>query len=157
MDFPSRLRTCLFLADEAEEAATYYVSLIPGSEIENTVRVDPDGPALVVEFRLGGAPFMTLSGNGDVVSTPTWSISVLTADQVETDRLWGRLIQDGGEAGQCGWLCDRFGIHWQIVPEALPRLMGTGDPAARARVQQALMAMQKIEIAGLEAAAAGAG
>ena len=153
MEFAARVRTCLFLGEEAEEAANYYVSLFPGSEIENSVRVDPDGPAMVVEFLLAGAPFMTLAGNDRVESTHTYSISVLTEDQAETDRLWDSLLVGGGEEGQCGWLCDRFGIHWQVVPEALPRLMGTGDEASRRRVQEAMLTMKKIVIAELEAAA----
>lgn len=155
MQLEAKARTCLFLGREAEEAARFYVSLLPESAIENVVRPDPDGPALVVEFRLAGAPFMTLSGNADVQSTHTFSISVLTEDQPETDRLWETLCADGGEEGRCGWLRDRFGVHWQIVPKALPALMGGGDAARAGRVQAALMTMSRIDVAGLEAAAAG--
>ena len=154
MDFAAKARTCLFLNSDAEAVADFYVSLLPESHIDNVVRPDPDGPALVVEFTLCGAPYMTLNGNSEVVSTHTFSISVLTEDQTETDQLWEALCADGGEPGQCGWLKDRFGVHWQIVPKALPRLMSSGDPAAGARVQAALMEMGKIDIAGLEAAAA---
>jgi len=156
MQLDARLRTCLFLAHEAEEVARFYVSVLPDSRIDSVSRPDPDGPALVVEFALAGAPFMTLNGNPEVASTHTFSISVLTADQAETDRLWDVLRADGGEEGRCGWLRDRFGVHWQVVPEALPRLMNGGDPARAQRVQDALMAMGRIDVAGLEAAAAGA-
>lgn len=148
----ARLRTCLFLADQAEAAAEFYVSLLPDSRIERVVRPDPNGLALVVEFRLAGQPYMALNGNPSPRPTPTVSISVLTADQAETDELWQRLCADGGLPMPCGWLQDRFGVHWQIVPEALPRLMSSGDPAAAGRVQQALMGMQKIEIAVLQGA-----
>ena len=105
----------------------------------------------MVEFTLAGTPYMTMNGNPDVASSHTFSISVLTTDQEETDGLWQRL-RVGGEEGRCGWLRDRFDIHWQIVPEALPRLMSTGDPERGARVQAALMAMGKIDIRELEAA-----
>ena len=155
MEFAAKARTCLFLKSDAEAAASFYTSLLPDSRIDNIVRPDPKGPALVVEFTLAGAPFMTMNGNSAETSTHTFSISVLTEDQAETDELWEALCAGGGEPGQCGWLRDRFGVHWQIVPKALPRLMSTGDPAAGARVQAALMPMGKIDIAGLEAAAAG--
>jgi len=153
MEFEAKVRTCIFLEHEAEEAARFYVSLISDSHIDNVVRPDPRGPALVVEFTLAGTPCMTLNGNTSVESTHTFSLSVLTKDQAETDRLWSRLCADGGEEGQCGWLRDRYGVHWQIVPEALPRLMNATDPTRAARVQAALFAMKKIDVAGLEAAA----
>jgi len=153
MEFAAKVRPCLFLEREAEEAARFYVSLLPESRIDNVVRPDPDGPALVVEFTLAGTPCMTLNGNTSVESSHTFSLSVLTRDQAETDRLWSRLCADGGEEGQCGWLRDRYGVHWQIVPEALPRLMDAAEPERAARVQAALFAMKKIDIAGLEAAA----
>lgn len=149
----SKLRTCVFLKSEALEAAEFWVSLLPGSEIEAVHRPDPNGPPLVVEFTLAGAPCMTLNGNPDPVPGVLHSFSVLTKDQDETDLLWAALLEGGGEEGPCGWLKDRFGVHWQVVPEALPRLMGAGDPEAAARVQAALMKMRKIDVAALEAAA----
>ncbi len=151
-----KVRSCVFLAKQAEEAAHYYVSLLPDSRIERVYRPDPDGPALVVEFVLAGTPYMAMNGNPDPKPDPTVSISVLTADQAETDTLWQRLCIEGGVALACGWLQDRFGVHWQIVPEALPRLMGSSDLAATGRVQQALMGMQKIEIDALQRAHDGA-
>jgi len=153
--FGARARTCLFLASEAAAAAAFYTSLLPDSGIDAVHRPDPDGPALVVEFTIAGAPYMALNGNPDVVPSHLTSISVLTVDQAETDRLWDRLTAEGGEPGRCGWLKDRFGVHWQIVPQVLPRLMRAGDPAAASRVRAALMTMSRIEIAGLERAFAG--
>lgn len=153
MEFTAKTRACLFLADQAEQAADCYVALFPGSTIDNVVRPDPAGPALVVEFTLAGTPYMTLNGNPEPASSHTFSISVLTDDQAETDRLWQALTADGGEPGRCGWLRDRFGVHWQIVPRALPLLMSSGDAARGQRVQAALMAMGRIDIAALEAAA----
>nr|WP_299820284.1 VOC family protein [uncultured Roseibium sp.] len=149
----SKVRTCLFFREKGEEAARYYVSLLPGSEMEAVNRPDPKGPVLVAEFTLAGTPYMILNGNPEVQASHFSSISVLTEDQAETDRLWQALIADGGEEGQCGWLKDRFGVHWQIVPKVLPRLMDCCDPARAGRVTAALMKMKKIDIAGLEAAA----
>ena len=153
MEFKSRARTCFFLREGAEDAANFYVSILPDSEIDAVYRPDPDGPPLVVEFTIAGTPYMTMNGNPGFAPSHATSISILTEDQAETDRLWDLLTKDGGDEGQCGWLKDKFGIHWQIVPEALPRLMNRGDPQTAARVQAALMKMKKIDIAGLEAAA----
>lgn len=151
-----KVRTCLFLkASDAEAAATFYVSLLPDSRIETINRPDPNGPALVVEFSLAGAPFMTLAGNSAPQPSHISSISVLTNDQAETDALWSALLAGGGEEGRCGWLKDRFGVHWQVVPEALPRLMSSGEPGATQRVKSALMGMKRVDIAALEAAFAG--
>jgi len=153
MNFTSRVRTCLFLPSQAEEAARFYVSLIADSAIDLIHRPDPDGPALVVEFTLGGAPYMAMNGNPEPVPSYMTSICVLTPDQTGTDRLWAALTK-GGEESMCGWLKDRYGVHWQIVPEALPRLMAQGGEVAQ-RVSAALMQMKKIDAAALEAAAKG--
>ena len=150
--FTAKARTCLFLPDGALEAAEFYTSLLPGSGIDQAYRPDPNGPPLVVEFTLAGTPYMAMNGAPPAQSSHAVSISVLTEDQAETDRLWEALCADGGEGGHCGWLRDRFGIHWQIVPKALPRLMHAGDPQAADRVRSALMGMGRIDIAGLEAA-----
>lgn len=148
-----KVRPCLFFADQAEAAAGFYVSLLADSRIDALFRPGPAGPALVVEFTLGGTPYMAMNGNPSPSSSYMSSISVLTEDQAETDRLWDALIAGGGEEGLCGWLKDRFGVHWQIVPRALPLLMGGGNADAAGRVSAALMKMKKIEIAALEAAA----
>jgi len=151
----AKARTCLFLDDKAEEAARFYVSVMPDSGIDAVYRPDGVGAPVVVEFTLCGAPYMTMNGNPEPDSSHFASISVLTEDQPETDRLWQALLGDGGEEGRCGWLKDRFGVHWQIVPKALPRLVHGGDAAAAGRVMSALMRMNRIDIAGLEAAARG--
>ena len=152
MEFTSKVRTCLWFDGQGEEAARFYVSLLPDSGIENVVRPDPEGPALVAEFALAGTHYMVLNGGSQYSHTPAASISVLTEDQAETDRLWAALIAEGGSESQCGWLVDRYGLSWQIVPEALPRLLASDDAPAAARTQQAMMAMRKIDIATLEAA-----
>ncbi len=152
LDLRAKVRTCLWFDGNGHEAAAFYVSLLPGSFMETAVAPLADTPPLVVEFTLAGAPYMILNGGSGHPHTPAASISVLTRDQGETDALWARLLDDGGTPGRCGWLIDRFGVSWQIVPEALPRLLASPDKASAARVQSAMMAMDRISIARLEAA-----
>ena len=147
----SKVRTCLCFEGDGEEAARFYVSLLPDSRIETVSRPVPDHPALVVEFTLAGAPYMVLNGGPPYPHSPAASISVLTTSQEETDRLWAALTE-GGEESRCGWLIDRFGVSWQIVPEVLPRMMMAEDKAAAGRARDAMMRMGKIDIAALEAA-----
>lgn len=147
-----KVRTCLWFDGNGHEAAAHYVSLLPDSCIDLEVRPDPNGAPLVVEFTLAGAPMMILNGGPHYKLTPAASISVLTKDQAETDRLWAALLDGGGEESMCGWLVDRFGVSWQIIPEVLPRTLMSEDTAAAARAREAMMKMRKIDIAALEAA-----
>lgn len=156
MNQSAKVRTCLWFDSRGEEAAQFYVSLLPDSRIESVYRPNPDGPAVVVTFILAGVPYMTLNGGPLFEHSPAMSISVTTKDQEETDRLWSALLADGGQESQCGWLTDRFGVSWQIVPEALPRLLMSDDPAAAERARGAMMGMKKLDIAALEAAYSGA-
>lgn len=148
----AKVRTCLWFNGNGEEAARFYVGLFPSSEIESVVRPNPEGPALVVEFRIAGVPYMVLNGGPQFNHTPAASISVLTKDQSETDRLWAALIDGGGAESMCGWLVDRFGLSWQVIPEALPRCLASADKQAAQRAQDAMLRMRKIDIAALEAA-----
>lgn len=152
MEFKAKVRTCLWFDGGGQEAAEFYVSLLPDSAIDAIYRPSPDAPALVVEFTLAGAPYMILNGGSHYALTPAASISVLTKDQKETDRLWAALTADGGRESQCGWLVDRFGVSWQIVPEALVRMLYAEDRAAAGRAQSAMLEMRKLDIAALEAA-----
>ena len=147
-----KVRTCLWFDGSGEQAAELYVSLLPGSRIDAVFRADPDGPPLTVEFTLGGTPYIALNGGPQYRPSPAASIVVQTVDQAETDRLWTALIADGGEESMCAWLVDRFGVSWQIVPEALPRMLAASDRDAAGRAMQAMLKMRKIEIATLEAA-----
>lgn len=147
-----KVRTCLWFDGNAEQAAEFYVSLLPDSAIEGVLRPDPSGPAVVVDLSLSGTPYMFLNGGPQYQLSPAVSIAVRTADQVETDRLWNALTADGGKESQCAWLVDRFGVSWQIVPEALPRLLGADDREAAQRATDAMLKMTKIDIAALEAA-----
>lgn len=148
----AKVRTCLWFNRDGEEAARFYVSLLPNSGIEDRLRPEPDKPPLIVNFTLAGAPYQALNGGPQFTFSEAASISVMTGDQAETDRLWTALIADGGSESQCGWLRDRFGLSWQIVPDCLPRLLSDTDTAAAGRVTQALLRMRKIDIAALEAA-----
>ena len=156
MNSTTSVRTCLWFDGQGEEAARFYVSLLPGSAIESVHRPAPDGPALIVEFSLAGAPYMILNGGPKYTHTPAASISVSTEDQETTDRLWAALTADGGRESQCGWLVDRFGVSWQVVPRAAVRLLRDGDREAVGRAQAAMLRMRKLDVAALEAAFRGA-
>ncbi len=146
-----KCRTCLWFESRGEEAANAYVELLPNSQIDAIFRPKPDGQALVVEFTLAGVPFQILNGGPSYQLSPAASISVTTEDQAETDRLWESLTANGGSESRCGWLVDRFGVSWQIVPRDLPRLLGHSNREAAARVQEAMMGMGRIDIEALKA------
>lgn len=152
MNTRSKTRTCLWFESDGEAAARFYVTLLPDSRIESVYRREPDQPALVVDFTLGGAPYQILNGGPEVAQSAAVSISVLTEDQAETDRLWETLTADGGKEGRCAWLTDRFGVSWQIVPRALIEGLMSDDRAAAERVFEAMLTMNKVDIAGIEAA-----
>ena len=152
MSRKTKVRTCFWFDSQGEEAAEFYVSLLPDSHVESVHRTGPDGPALIVEFTLAGMPYMALNGGPHYKLTPAASVSVLTEDQEETDRLWSALLDGGGREQQCGWLVDRFGLSWQICPEVLPEMLASEDRAAAARVQDAMMKMVKLDIAVLQEA-----
>jgi predicted 3-demethylubiquinone-9 3-methyltransferase (glyoxalase superfamily) len=155
MNFRSKVRTCLWFEKRGLAAANYYVSLLPWSAIDAVHDHGNTADPMVVEFTLHGAPMMILSAGPYFKLSPAASISVLTQDQNETDRLWTELVGGGGQESMCGWLTDRYGVSWQIVPEALPKFLGHPDRAAAGRAQAAMMKMKKINIADLEAAARG--
>ena len=152
MNAENKVRTCLWFEKGGEEAARFYVTLLSDSRIESSYRPDPDGPPLVLDFTLGGAPYQILNGGPEVSQSPAVSISVVTEDQAETDRLWSALITGGGKEGRCSWLTDRWGVSWQVVPRALIDSLMSDDQAAAGRAFQAMMGMNKIDIAQVEAA-----
>ena len=157
----SKISTCLWFATDAEEAVRHYTSLIPGSGIEYVLRSPgpwPGGQAgevILITFTLDGQQYQALNGGNAADYGTAASISVSCADQAEVDRLWAALTVNGGREVACGWLRDRWGVPWQIVPEALPRLLADPDPAVSARVFQAMQTMVKLDVATLERAAAG--
>jgi len=158
----SKITPCLWFDGEAEEAANFYVSLLPDSKIEVVQRNSVDSPGgkagtvLVVEFRLAGQRFMALNGGMRFEYTHAVSFKIDCADQAEVDRLWDALLAGGGQASRCGWLKDRYGLSWQIVPTALPKYLGGADPAGAQRALQAMLGMVKLDIAGLKKAYEGA-
>jgi len=154
-----RITPFLWFEDQAEQAAEFYVSLFPNSRITGRygdAGRDQPGRPLTISFELDGAAFTALNGGPYYKLNGAFSMSVDCADQAEVDRLWDALLADGGQAIQCGWLTDRFGLTWQIVPSALPRLLADPDRAKAQRVMDAMMPMIKLDVAGLEAAAADA-
>lgn len=152
MTYQSKVRTCLWFEKGGLAAAKFYVGLLPDSKIDAVYEHgNPEDP-MVVEFTLHGAPMMILTAGPQHKLTPAASISVLTKDQDETDQLWMKLVGDGGQESMCGWLVDRFGLSWQIVPEVLPKLLGDRDRPAAERAMQAMMQMKRIDIQALESA-----
>ena len=151
------IRTCLWFEQCAEEAARFYVSLFEGAEITHIfpMRGDPEGRAFLVHWAMLGQTFSAMNGGPGFPHSAAASIEVHVETQAEVDRLWHELTANGGQAGRCGWLTDRFGISWQITPEALPHLMASNDDAVAQRVTQAMLAMNKRDAPALEAAARG--
>lgn len=152
------IRTCLWFRDgRGLEAAEFYCSLIPGSRVETTFVVDNPGygSSTIIDFSLGGVPYQILDAGPAFTLTEAVSISVETADQAETDRLWAALTANGGEEGPCGWLKDRYGVSWQIFPKRLTELTLHADKNMSARAIAAMMKQKKIDIAAIEAAVRG--
>lgn len=144
-----KVAVCLWFDSRGEEAAAHYVSLIPDSRITHVLR---QGDAvLYVEFTLAGQRFQALNGGPHFKLNPAASISVSCATQAELDTLWEALL-DGGETMACGWLTDRFGLSWQIVPDNLQSMMADPDPARAERAFAAMQSMIKFDFAALEAA-----
>jgi predicted 3-demethylubiquinone-9 3-methyltransferase (glyoxalase superfamily) len=154
----SKISPCLWFDGEAEEAANLYVSLLPDSRIEIVQKNTVDSPAgkagsvLVVEFTLAGQRFMALNGGTRFEYTHAVSFKIDCADQAEVDRLWEALTSGGGQAERCGWLKDRYGVFWQIVPTALPKYLGGADRAGAQRAMQAMLQMTKLDVAALKKA-----
>src|SRR6202166_4298463 len=148
----SKISPCLWFDGEAEQAAKFYVSLLPDSRIEKVQKNNIDSPAgkagtvLVVEFTLAGQRFLALNGGTRFEYTHAISFQVDCADQAEVDRLWDALSA-GGSVERRGWLKDRYGVSWQIVPMVLPELLGDPGPAKAKRVMQAMLGMVKLDIA----------
>ena len=143
------ISTFLWFADEAEAAADFYVSVFPNSSITNVSRVGDT--VMMVAFELDGRSFVALNGGPLYTFTPAISFVVSCEGQAEVDQYWSRLT-DGGAEGQCGWLTDRYGLSWQVVPTALASFIGGADPDGAGRAMQAMLKMGKLDIAELETA-----
>ncbi len=148
-----KVSPCLWFDNQAEEAARFYVSLFPDSEITG-VMPGADGSALVVSFQLAGLQFQALNGGPMFKFTEAISLSIDCESQAEVDDFWEKLSA-GGSTSQCGWLKDRYGLSWQVVPGILPKLLSDADRDRAGRVMQAMMQMTRLDIQKLQAAADG--
>lgn len=152
-----KITTFLWFNDKAEEAANFYVSLFPNSKIDSISRngdagPGPKGSVLTVNFQLEGQKFIALNGGPHFSFTPAISLFVNCESQAEVDGLWDQL-SEGGKKDRCGWLRDRYGLSWQIIPVALIELMSDPDKQKAGRVMKAMLEMDKIDVQKLEAAA----
>ena len=144
----------LWFDDQAEQAMRFYVSIFENSRVLE-VTPGPDGKTMGVRFELEGQEFTGLNAGPEFAFTEAISFYVNCKDQAEVDDLWAKLSAGAGEESRCGWVKDRFGLWWQIIPEALPRLMRDPDPVKARRVVDAMLKMKKIDVAELERAYAG--
>ncbi|MEQ4722018.1 VOC family protein [Nonomuraea sp. B19D2] len=154
-----KITTYLWFDNQAEEAAAFYTSLFKDSRILGVQRYGEAGPgpagtAMVVTFELAGQGFVALNGGPQFKFTEAISLYVDCDSQEEVDELWAKLTE-GGEESQCGWLKDKYGLSWQIIPHRLQELLTDPDPARAQRAMQAMLGMRKIDVQGLEAAADG--
>jgi len=156
-----KIYPCLWFDGNAEEAASFYATLLPDSRVDRVWRSPadtPSGPAgmvMTVDFTLAGEPFQGLNGGPDFRFNEAISFVIECDHQGEVDRLWEMLTADGGEPGPCGWLKDRFGVSWQIVPRRLNEMLDDTDTDRARRAMEAMLKMGKIEVAELERAYAG--
>lgn len=142
----STIKTCLWFVSEAEQAASFYCALFPNSRVGNVMR---GGDAVIaVDFVLDGSPITALNGRREPGFTDAASLMVPCRSQEEIDRYWDALVE-GGSPGRCGWLTDRFGVSWQIIPENIGALLSNPDPANAGRAMQAMLGMNKLDIAAL--------
>lgn len=152
-----KITPCLWFDDRIEEAANLYGSVFENSRIRNVARYGdagplPKGSVMTINFELAGMAFLALNGGPKFTFTPAVSFSVRCETQAEVDHFSAALTAGGGKQGHCGWLEDRFGLSWQIVPDALIRYASDPDPAKSQRVMRAMLQMMKIDVAALEAA-----
>ncbi|MGH9249173.1 MAG: VOC family protein [Acidimicrobiales bacterium] len=151
-----KLTSCLWFDTQGEDAANFYVSVFPNSRIVNVSHYGEAGPrpagsVMTVAFELDGQPFMALNGGPEFTFSEAISFMIDCADQDEVDYYWSKL-GEGGEEGPCGWLKDRYGLSWQVVPAALGELASDPDPAKSQAVMEAMLGMRKLVVAELQAA-----
>jgi len=150
-----KITPSLWFDGRAEEAAAFYTSIFPDSRIEDISRSPAENPStkagevLLVAFALSGQRFVGINGGPQFPFTEAVSFQVDCADQAEVDRYWEALVEGGGEHGQCGWLKDRFGLSWQVVPREMGAYLGGPDPAGAARAMEAMLRMTTLDVAAL--------
>ena len=154
----SKISPCLWFDGEAEAAAKHYTTIFPNSRIWSVDRAaaetpsGPKGMVLTVNFSLSGQSFIALNGGPDFKFNEAISLSIDCDDQAVVDRYWDALIAGGGEPSVCGWLKDRFGVSWQVIPRQLPEMLRSPDREAAGRAMEAMLKMTKIDVKGLEEA-----
>ena len=149
-----KIRPCLWFDGVAEQAVDFYLSVFPNGKRLDVSRT-PDGRVLAISFQLEDQPLLALNGGPEFQFTEAISLSVDCRSQEEVDRLWDELTADGGQPSQCGWLKDKYGLSWQIVPSELPGWIAGPDRAGAARAMQAMLKMQKLDVRALRDAYAG--
>lgn len=153
---PEKNTICIWYDQDAEEAANFYAGVFPDSEVRAIHRAPGDfpngkeGDVLTVDFTICGIPCIGLNGGPTYKHTEAFSFQISTKDQEETDRYWDAIVGNGGQESMCGWCKDKWGISWQITPEALTRSMTEDDPATAKRVFDVMMTMKRIDIAAIE-------
>jgi predicted 3-demethylubiquinone-9 3-methyltransferase (glyoxalase superfamily) len=154
----AKITPSLWFDGNAEEAAEFYVTLLPDSRVNNVWRSPADNPStpagavLLVDFTVAGQQFTAVNGGPQFPFTEAVSFAIDCEDQAEVDRLWTALIDGGGEPGQCGWLKDRFGLSWQVVPRQLGEMLGDPDRERAGRAMEAMLKMSKIDVEALRRA-----
>jgi predicted 3-demethylubiquinone-9 3-methyltransferase (glyoxalase superfamily) len=143
--------TFLWFDGNVREAAEFYVSVFDDAKIVDTMP-GPGGTAMSATFRIGTQEFIAFNGGAHYKLNPAASIFVSVGTQAEVDALWAKLLSGGGKESRCGWLTDRFGLSWQVIPTVLGRLLGAPDREKAGRAMQAMLAMSKLDVAGLQAA-----
>ncbi|MBC3942444.1 VOC family protein [Sphingomonas albertensis] len=157
----TKIAPCVWYDGTAEEAAIFYAATFPDSRVDAIHHAPGDypngqlGDVLTVEFTVCGMAFLGLNGGPQFPQTQAVSFLVYTDDQAETDRYWNAIVGNGGAESACGWCKDRWGVNWQITPRVLIEAIGSTDAAIAARAFQAMISMQKIDVAAIEAAIAG--
>ncbi|MCC6071746.1 VOC family protein [Massilia sp. GCM10020059] len=157
----SKNTICLWFNSDAVEAAQFYAETFPDSSVGAIMRAPSDYPSgkqgdvLTVDFTVAGIPCLGLNGGPGIKHSIAFSFQIATDDQAETDRLWNAIVRNGGQASECGWCQDKWGISWQITPRVLTSAITDPDPAVAKRAFEAMMTMGKIDIAKIEAAVRG--
>lgn len=161
MKKPAKNTICLWYDNDAEGAANFYAKTFPDSSVDAVRKAPADfpggkqGQVLTVEFTVLGIPCVGINGGPTFTQSEAFSFEVSTVDQAETDRYWNAIVSNGGQESQCGWCKDKWGVSWQITPIALIEAVNNPDPAIAKRAFEAMMTMQKIDIATIEAAVRG--
>lgn len=151
----NKITPFLWFDDQAEEAARFYVSIFKNSKVLEVTPGGPNGKAMTVSFELEGQPVIGLNAGPQFKFNEAFSFFVSCKDQAEVNEYWSKLTANGGEESMCGWLKDRYGLSWQIIPTALGEALGDKDPAKAKRALEAMFTMKKIDVKAIEAARKG--